>query len=217
MRKVRRLLKTDLHLDAIDLAGPEISGSVADLPAEDLLSLIRVKLSDLDPRWQKPIRSRAQYLEYKCPRPKRNIKKAGDLSGIWGLVSCGNTATCRECAAWESYLHIERCWQGKPAQMIQVSGFGEDGSTIAETVGMGKVYRGHLEDRLREKHAVRQKVKNPSSERRVFMTALALGDDYRASLTMFLSSPLTTTQIAKERRRASMAGLGFQGDGYSYP
>ena len=94
--------------------------------------------------------------------------------------------------------------------MIQVSGFGEDGSTIAETVGMGKVYRGHLEDRLREKHAVRQKVKNPSSERRVFMTALALGDDYRASLTMFLSSPLTTTQIAKERRRASLAGLGFQ-------
>ena len=85
MRKVRRLLKTDLHLDAIDLAGPEKGGSVADLPAEDLLSLIRVKLSDLDPRWQKPIRSRAQYLEYKCPRPKRNIKKAGDLSGIWGL------------------------------------------------------------------------------------------------------------------------------------
>ena len=97
MRKVRRLLKTDLHLDAIDLAGPEKGGSVADLPAEDFLSLIRVKLSDLDPRWQKPIRSRAQYLEYKCPRPKRNIKKAGDLSGIWGLVSCGNTATCTEC------------------------------------------------------------------------------------------------------------------------
>ena len=209
MRKVRRLLKTDLHLDALDLAGPEKSGSVADLPAEDLLSLIRVKLSDLDPRWQKPIRSRAQYLEYKCPRPKRNIKKAGDLSGIWGLVSCGNTATCTECLAWESYLHIERCWQGKPAQMIQVSGFGEDGSTIAETVGMGKVYRGHLEDRLREKHAVRQKVKKPSSERRVFMTALALGNDYRASLTMFLSSPLTTTQIAKERRRADLAGLSF--------
>ena len=34
--------------------------------------------------------------------------------------------------------------------MIRVSGFGEDGSTIAETVGMGKVYRGHLEDRLRK-------------------------------------------------------------------
>ena len=209
MRKVRRLLKTDLHLDALDLAGPEKGGSVADLPAEDLLSLIRVKLSDLDPRWQKPIRSRGQFLKFRCPRRKRNIKKAGDLSGIWGLVSCGNTATCTECAAWESYLHIERCWQGKPAQMIQVSGFGEVGSTIAETVGVGKVYRGHLEDRLREKHAVRQKVKTPSSQRRVFLTALALGEDYRASLTMFLSSPLTTTQISKERRRADLAGLSF--------
>ena len=87
MRKVRRLLKIDLHLDAIDITSlaPENGGSVADLPAEDFLSLIRVNLLDRDPRWQKPIRSRAQYLEYKCPRPKRNIKKAGDLSGICGL------------------------------------------------------------------------------------------------------------------------------------
>ena len=53
------------------------------------------------------------------------------------------------CAAWENFLHIERCWRGKPAMMIQVSGFGEVGSTIAETVGAAKVYRGHLEDRLR--------------------------------------------------------------------
>ena len=209
MRKVRRLLKIELHLDALDLAGPEKGGSVADLPAEDLLSLIRVKLSDPDPRWQKPIRSRGQFLRFRCPRRKRNIKRAGDLSGIWGLVSCGNTATCTECAAWESYLHIERCWQGKPAQMIQVSGFGEVGSTIAETVGMGKVYRGHLEDRLREKHDVRQKVKTPSSERRVFMTALALGEDYQASLTLFFNHELSDHQITKERRRAEEAGLSF--------
>ena len=47
-------------------------------------------------------------------------------------------------------------------------------------------------------------------KRRVFMTALALGEDYQASLTMFLSSPLSAKQIAKERRRASLAGLGFQ-------
>ena len=210
MRQVRRLLKTDLHLDTLDLAGPEKGGSVADLPSEDLLSLIRVKLSDLDPRWQKPIRARKQYLEFKCTRPKRNIKGSGDGGEIWGLVSCGNTATCTPCEKWETFLHIERCWRGKPAQMIQVSGFGEVGSTIAETVGAGKVYRGHLEDRLREKPAVGPKVNLPSSERRVFLTALALGEDYRASLTMFLSSPLTTTQIAKERRRASLAGLGFQ-------
>ena len=209
MRKVRRLLKTDLHLDTIDLAGPEKGGSVADLPAEDLLSLIRVKLSDRDPRWQKPIRSRAQFLEYKCARPKRNIKKAGDLSGIWGLVPCGNTATCRECAAWESYLHIERCWQGKPAQMLRVSGFGETGSTIAETVGAGKLHRERLEWRLRKSSRVHQKGFLPSSERENFMTALALGDDYRASLTMFFSSPLAANQVARERRRAEEAGLSF--------
>ena len=209
MRKVRLLLRKD-HVDAVEThhAAP-IKGSIADLGILELQGLIRNNLSDRDPRWQKPIRNRAQYLEFRCAHRKRNIKKAGDLSGIWGLVSCGNTATCTECAAWESYLHIERCWQGKPAQMIQVSGFGEVDSTIAETVGMGKVYRGHLEDRLREKHAVRQKVKKPSSERRVFITALALGDDYRGELTMFLSSPLSDQQIVRERRRAEDAGLSF--------
>ena len=93
--------------------------------------------------------------------------------------------------------------------MIQVSGFGEVGSTIAETVGMGTVYRGHLEDRLREKHAVRHKVKKPSSERRVFITALALGEDYQASLTMFFNHELSDHQITKERRRAEEAGLSF--------
>ena len=41
------------------------------------------------------------------------------------------------------------------------------------------------------------------------MTALALDDDYRASLTMFLSSPLSANQIDRERRRAEDAGLGF--------
>ena len=211
MRKVRLLLKTDFHLDAVSThrAAPG-KGSIADLEIMDLQGLIRNNLSDRDPRWQKPIRSRAQYLEFKCPRPKRNIKEAGDLSGIWALVSCGNTATCRECSGWANFLHVERCWQGRPAQMIQVSGFGEDGSTIAETVGMGKVYRGHLEDRLREKPAVQQKEETPSGERRVFITALALGDDYQASLAMFFSSPLSAKQIARERRRAEDAGLGFQ-------
>ena len=211
MRKVRSLLKIDLHLDAIDITSlaPEKGGSVADLPAKDFLSLIRVKLLDRDPRWQKPIRSRAQYLEYKCPRPKRNIKGAGDLSGIRGLVPCGNSGVCRECAAWESYLHIERCWQGKPAQMIQVSGFGDDGSTIAETTGLGKLYRERLEWRLRKSSRVHQKEETPSREHENFMTALALGDDYRASLTMFFSSPLTANQVARERRRADLAGLSY--------
>ena len=94
--------------------------------------------------------------------------------------------------------------------MLRVSGFGEVGSTIAETVGAAKVDRGHLEDRLRKSSAVRQKDENPSRERRNFMTALALGDDYRASLTMFVSVPLSAKQIARERRRAEDAGLGFE-------
>ena len=209
MRKVRRLLKIDHHLDAINLIGPEKGGSVADLPAEDFLSLIRVKLLDRDPRWQKPIRSRAQYLEYKCPRPKRNIKGAGDLSGIRGLVPCGNSGVCRECAAWENYLHIERCWRARPAQMLRVSGFGEAGSTIAETVGAGKLYRERLEWRLRKSSRVHQKEETPSREHENFMTALALGDDYRAALTMFFSSPLTANQVARERRRADLAGLSY--------
>ena len=211
MRKVRSLLKNDFHLDATNLTGPEKGGSIADLPNLDLQALIRLKLSDRDPSWQKPIRNRAQYYQYKCPRPKRYIKSAGDGAKIWALVPCGNTATCQECAAWESFLHIERCWRGKPAQMIQVSGFGEYGSTIAATTGLAKVYREHLEGRLRKNSYVLQKQENPSSERRNFLTALALGvNDYRASLAMFLSRPLSDQQIAKERRRAEQAGLGFQ-------
>ena len=210
MRKVRLRLKNDFHLDAVSThrAAPS-KGSIADLEIMDLQGLIRNNLSDRDPRWQKPIRSRAQYLEFKCPRPKRNIKGAGDLSGIRGLVPCGNSATCRECSGWANFLHVERCWQGRPAQMIQVSGFGEDGSTIAETTGLAKVYRERLEWRLRKSSRVQQKEQTPSSEHENFMTALALGDDYRASLAMFLSSPLSEPQIARERRRTEEAGLSF--------
>ena len=210
IRKVHRLLKIDHHLDTTDVTslGPE-KGSVADLPAKDLEALLLIQLSDLDPRWQKPIRDRKQYLEFKCKRSKRYLKGSGDGGEIWALGPCGNTATCKPCCEWENFLHIERCWRGKPAMMIQVSGFGEVGSSIAETVGMGKVYRGQMEDRLREKPDVHQKQNLPPSERRAFLTALALGDDYRASLTMFFSSPLSAKQIARERRRAEEAGLSF--------
>ena len=159
MRKVRLLLRKD-HVDVIEThrAAPP-KGSVADLGILDLQGLIRNKLSDRDPRWQKPIRSRAQYLEYKCPRPKRNIKGAGDLSGIRVLVSCGNSGVCRECAAWEKFLHIERCWRARPAQMLRVSGFGGADSTIAETTGLAKLYRERLEWRLRKSSRVLQKEK----------------------------------------------------------
>ena len=124
MRKVRRQLqpggvpwplpypitgwkRTNNHsrLSVTDLSGrgPE-KGSIADLHAKDLKALIRLELLDRDESWQKPGRNRAMYQQYKCPRPKRNIKSAGDVSGIWGLVPCGNTATCKLCGEWENYL-----------------------------------------------------------------------------------------------------------------
>ena len=206
MRKVRGLLKMNLHLDAVYLFG-EGKGSIADLHTKDLKALIRLELLDRDERWQKPGRNRRQYEAYRCPHPKRNIKRTCGTEQIWHLTPCGNTATCQPCCEWENFLHVERCWRGDPAQMVVVSGFGGADSTIAETVGAAKVYRGKLEDRLREKPAVHQKVKNPSGERRVFMTALKIGDDYRASLTMFLSSPLPDHQIAKERRRLNGTDL----------
>ena len=209
MRKVRSLLKSDSHLDATNLIGPE-KGSVADFPAEDLKALIRIKLSDRNPSWQKPGRNRDMYQQFKCPRPKRNINTAGDEVRIWGLVPCGNLSTCKPCCEWENYLHVERCWRGKPAQMIQVSGFGEDGSTIPQTVGAAKLYRERLEGRLRKNSYVLYKHENPTEERRNFITALTIGKtDSRASLAMFLSSPLSDHQIAKERRRAERAGLSF--------
>ena len=209
MVKVRGLLKRDHRLDASYLFGPEAKGSVADFPVEDLKALIRVKLSDRKPSWQKPIRNRAEYVEFKCPSPKRKIKKAGDVAGIYGTVPCGNTATCPKCAAWENYLHIERCWKGNPAQMVQVSGFGDDGSTIPQTTWLAKVYRSHFEERLRRNAAVNVREELPSGKRQHFMTALALGHDYRASLAVFFAQPLPEKEIAKERRRAERAGLSF--------
>ena len=209
MLQVRGLLKKDFHLDTTTLVGPG-KGSVADFPAEDLLVLIRLELLDRDPSWQKPCRHRAMYQQFKCLRPKYNIKTAGDIARIWSEVPCGKTATCKRCCEWETFLHIERCWRGNPSQLLVVSGFGGADSTIAETVGAAKVYREHLEGRLRKNSYVHPLLKNTTGERRNFMTALAIGDDYRASLTMFLSSPLSEQQIAKERRRAETAGLGFQ-------
>ena len=208
MRKVRGLLKMNLHLDCVYLFGEE-KGSIADLHTRDLKVLIRLELLDRDETWQKPGRNRRQYEAYRCLRPKRNLKRSCGTEQIWHQVPCGNTATCKPCADWENFLHVERCWRGDPAQMVVVSGFGGADSTIAETVGAAKVYRGKLEDRLREKPAVHQKGKNTTGERRVFVTALKIGNDYRASLTMFLSSPLPDHQIAKEGRRAERAGLSF--------
>ena len=161
-------------------------------PPGDLQALIRLELVDVDQRWHKPIRSRAMYQQFKCRRPKRNIKTAGDCHSIMTFIPCWNTTTCQPCCDWENFLHVERVWRGKPQQMIVISGFGDAASTIAETVGLAKVYRGQIQDRLRENPAVHEKtIENPSSERRGFISALAVGDDYRGALTLFFSSPLS--------------------------
>ena len=210
MRKVRSQLKKVSHLDATDLTKlAQEKSSVADLPTADLLALIRLELLDRDSSWQKPGRNRAMYQQFKCPRPKKNIKSAGDGKRIRGVVPCGNLSTCKPCCEWENFLHIERCWRGTPAQIVVMSGFGGADSTIAETVGAAKVYREHLEGRLRKNSYVLQRQKNPSREHRKFMTSLAIGNDFRASLAMFFSSPLSEQQLAKERARAEEAGLAF--------
>ena len=202
--------KNHSHLDVTDLTGraPE-KGSIADLPQPELHKLLGLLLQDLDERMVKPVRSRMMYREYWCPHPKRQQRAAGDDQNIMTFLPCGNTATCQKCCDWENFLHIQRCWRGEPAQMVVVSGFGGADSTIAETVGMAKVYRGRWQDRLRKTSAVDKYQENPTSERRKFLTALALGDDYRGQLTFFFSSQLSDKEVAKERRRAERAGLAF--------
>ena len=216
MRKVRAILKMDHHLDASYLFGHD-KGSVADFPTEDLKAVIRVKLSDRKPSWQKPIRNRAEYVDFKCPRPKKKIKRAGDVAGIYGLVPCGNTATCTACCAWENYLHVERCWKGNPAQMVQVSGFGSDASTIPQTTWLAKVYRGHFEERLRRNADVNPRAELPSGKHQHFMTALALGDDYRASLAVFFAHPLPEKRDSQGTPTGRTRRPFIHGQECSYP
>ena len=156
--------KNHSHLDVTDLTGraPE-KGSIADLPQPELHKLLGLLLQDLDERMVKPVRSRMMYREYWCPHPKRQQRAAGDDQNIMTFLPCGNTATCQKCCDWENFLHIERCWRGEPAQMVVVSGFGGADSTIAETVGMAKVYRGRWQDRLRKTSAVDKYQENPTS------------------------------------------------------
>ena len=211
MRKVRELLRT-AGLKPIDTAGhAPAKGSVADLPTDDMLALLRLQLMELDVRRVKPVRSRKQYREYWCLRPNHWQGLAGDGQTITNFRPCGNTSACGRCNAWEAFLHIERAWRGRPAQMVSVSGFGDDASSIAETVGAAKAYRERWEDRLRKSSAAHQYYQNtPTSERRNFLTALRVRDDYRAGLALFLSQPLTAAELSRERKRAERAGLTLQ-------
>ena len=56
--------------------------------------------------------------DFRGVRSKRNINTAGDDVGIWGLVPCGNTSTCKPCCEWENFLHVERCWRG-PWRLVE--------------------------------------------------------------------------------------------------
>ena len=211
MRKVRDLL-LGRHVQSTDTVKyAPAKGSIADLGAEGLQALVGLLVKNRDANWQKPIRSRAMYQQFKCPRPKRRKKIAGDSETVRSFIPCGNTATCRPCCDWENFLHVERCWMGKPEQLVVVGGFGGADSTIPETTGLAKVYREQLQDRIREKPAVHQKtIENPSGERRGFICALAIGDDnYRAKISLFFSVPLSPETITKERRRAGRGGLTF--------
>ena len=210
MRKVRDLLK-DRHIDSVDTARcGTAEGSIADLPTEDLQALLRLLLADHKQQWLKPVRNSAKYERFKCPRPKRRKRNAEDGQGIRSLIPCGNTGVCQQCANWEAFLHVERCWMGKPAQMVVVSGFGGQNETISETTGLGKIYRGHFEGRLRKNSYVRPySQEKHTGERRNFISTLAIGEDYRAALTLFFSAKLSDEQLAKERRRAERAGLVF--------
>ena len=209
LRVAEQLRKEGLH--PIDTAGlAPHKGSIADLDALDLHALLRLQLRDLDIRMVKPVRNRKLYKEFWCTRLKRWQGVSGDGQAVINLRPCGNTATCERCNAWENYLHIERAWRGRPVQLVSVSGFGDEGSTIAETVGAAKLYRQRWEDRLRKTSAVHQYSQNiRNSERRNFITALTIRDDYRAGLAFLFTLPLTVKELDRERGRAEAAGLTF--------
>ena len=210
MRRVRERLRYE-GLDPIDTGGlAPLKGSIADLPTYELLGMVHLLVQYDDSSWLKPLRTSKQYESFRCPHPKRWQGLSGDRQTVKNFRSCGNTATCRQCDEWEAFLHVERAIRGNPQQMVVVSGFGSDASTIAGTVGEAKVYRQRQLDRLRKFSVIRQKTENPpSSESRKFLTALRIGDDYRASFALILKHPLTAKELDRERLRAERAGLTF--------
>ena len=212
MLRVRESLRKAGRLKAIDTAShAALKGSIADLPHRDLLALVGRLIAKCNPRWQKPVRNHQKYAEYKCPRPVRWQGPTGDRVTVWNLRPCEKGATCPRCAAWELFLHIERAVRGNPAQLVDVSGFGtgDAAATIPETVGLAKVYREHLVDRLRKTSGIHPYQENPTGEKRNFLTALRIRDDYRAGLALILDTPLTAKELNRERLRAELAGLTF--------
>ena len=210
MRRVKELLR-DRGVKPIDTGGlaPE-KGSIADLDPLALGALIRLELMPLNSRMVKPIRGAKEHQALWCLRPKHWQGLGGDGQTVKNLRPCGNTAACKECDAWESFLHLERAARCNPAMLVSVSGFGDADSTIPQTVGDAKAYRGAWETRIRRNVAVHPLPPNGlTSERRHFLTALRIRDDYRAGLALILSQPLTVKELERERLRAERAGLTF--------
>ena len=194
--------------DTMTYAPPK--GSIADLAPRDLAALIERLIADRNPRWQKPARNHRKYAEYRCPHPRHWQALASDYAVGHNLRPCEKAATCPTCAAWELYLHIERADRGNPAQLVDISGFGNPDSRIPETTGFAKDYREHLIDRLRKNSGIRPLDQNVTTgEKRNFLTALRIRDDYRAGLALILDTPLTSNQLDRERKRAEKAGLTF--------
>ena len=209
MLRVRELLR-EQGLHPIDTAShAPHKGSIADLPAHELLGLVHLLVEYDNSSWLKPLRTSKKYESFRCPHPKRWQGLPGDRQTVKNFRSCGNTATCRQCDEWEAFLHVERAIRGNPQQMVVVSGFGGADSTIAETVRMAKTFRERQLDRLRKFSVIGQKTENPSSQSRKYLTVIRIGDDYRASFALILRHPMTLMELDRERLRAERAGLTF--------
>ena len=209
MRRVREQLRKQ-GLNPIDTAShAPLKGSIADLPTEDMLALVGMLAKPQDSNWKKPWRDTRQNKQFKCLRPIRLRGEGADGQRGKKYRPCGNTSACAPCELWELHLHVERAWRGRPVQMISVSGFGDDASTIAQTVGAAKAYRERWIDRLRRNVGIYPIQETLYGESRHFLTALRVRDDFRAGLALFLTQPLTAKELTRERARAERAGLTF--------
>ena len=209
MLRIRESLRRQGVRSTDTMTYAPLKGSIADLPGKDLMALVGRLITERSSRWQKPVRNHKKYAEYKCPRPAHWQGMAGDRVIVHNLRPCEKPDTCPRCAKWEAMLHIERAIRGCPAQLVDVSGFGNAASKIPETVGLAKDWREHLIDRLRKTSGIHPKQENPTGEKRNFLTVLRIRDDYRAGLALILDQPLSEKELSRERARAERAGLTF--------
>ena len=94
----------------------------------------------------------------------------------------------------KTFLHIERCWQGKASNRCSGSrALVRLAQPLPRRWVCGQAFpkENVLNGQIKEKFSLftRRKFLPLLGNGENFMTALALGDDYRAALTMFFSSP----------------------------